>query len=76
MSTARNKNVKTAMAKQTVNDDFCFRTRYKSLKKANEALARYEEGIKNMDNWLYDNNMPIFLDTCVLLNLYMILISS
>lgn len=72
MSTARNKNVKTAMAKQTVNDDFCFRTRYKSLKKAKDALARYEEGIKNMDNWLYDNNMPIFLDTCVLLNLYMI----
>ena len=61
-----------AMAKQTINDEFCFRTRYKSLKKAKEALARYEEGIKNMDNWLYDNDMPIFLDTCVLLNLYMI----
>lgn len=60
------------MAKQTVNDEFCFRTRYKSLKKSKEALEKYEEGIKNMDNWLYDNNMPIFLDTCVLLNLYMI----
>lgn len=66
-------NVKgTAMAKQVVNDDFCFRTRYKSLKKSKEALAKYEEGIKSMDNWLYDDGMPIFLDTCVLLNLYMI----
>lgn len=68
----RIKPVKVAMAKQDINDLFCFKTRYKSLKKAKEALAKYEEGIKNMDNWLYDNNMPIFLDTCVLLNLYMI----
>lgn len=60
------------MAKHIINDELCFRTRYKSLKKAKEALSKYEEGIKNMDNWLYDNNMPIFLDTCVLLNLYMI----
>lgn len=69
----RNKVVKSiAMAKPAINDDFCFRTRYKSLKKAKEALARYEDGIKDMDTWLYDNNIPIFLDTCVLLNLYMI----
>ncbi len=69
----RNKVVKPiAMARPAINDDFCFRTRYKSLKKAKEALARYEDGIKDMDTWLYDNNMPIFLDTCVLLNLYMI----
>lgn len=69
----RNKVVKpTTMAKPTINEDFSFRTRYKSLRKAKEALARYEYGIKDMDGWLYDNNMPIFLDTCVLLNLYMI----
>ena len=69
---AQNKPLKPTMAKQFINDELCFRTRYKSLKKAKEALARYEDGIKNMDNWLYDNNMPIFLDACVLLNLYMI----
>lgn len=68
----RNKVTDTAMKKQIVNDDFCFRTRYKSLKKAKEALNRYEAGIKGMDNWLYEKDMPIFLDTCVLLNLYMI----
>lgn len=71
MATTRNK-INAAMAKQVVNDDFCFRTRYRSLKKSKEALAKYEEGIKSMDNWLYDSSMPIFLDTCVLLNLYMI----
>lgn len=68
----RNKVTKTTMAKQDINDNFCFRTRYKSLKKAKEALKCYEEGIQKMDDWLYDNKMPIFLDTCVLLNLYMI----
>lgn len=72
MAITRNKTKNAAMAKQIVSDDFCFRTRYRSLKKSKEALAKYEEGIKSMDNWLYDNNMPIFLDTCVLLNLYMI----
>ena len=72
MEAMRNNVKGMVMAKQDINDDFCFRTRYKSLKKSKEALAKYEEGIKNLENWLYDNHMPIFIDTSVLLNLYMI----
>lgn len=69
----RNKTVvKTSMAKQVVSENFCFKTRYKSLKNAKDALVHYSEGLKEKDNWLYDNKMPFFLDTCVLLNLYMI----
>ena len=60
------------MEKQQVNKAFSFRTRYRSLKKAKEALEHYNEGVKGMDDWLYDDKMPFFLDSCVLLNLYMI----
>lgn len=54
-----------------VSKDFCFRTRYKSVVKAKEALAKYTEGIAGKDAWLEEgSNFPFFLDTCVLLNLY------
>ena len=39
--------------------------------KANEALARYREGLRDKDKWLEEQStQPFFLDTCVLLNLY------
>lgn len=54
-----------------VGVDFTFRTRYSSIVAANTALQAYTKGIKSRDEWVYEENtMPIFLDTCVLLNLY------
>lgn len=54
-----------------VGADFTFRTRYSSIVAANTALQAYTKGIKSRDEWVYEENtMPIFLDTCVLLNLY------
>ena len=48
-----------------------FRTRYASIAAANTALRAYQTGIESRDEWVYEENtMPIFLDTCVLLNLY------
>lgn len=48
-----------------------FRTRYASIAAANTALRSYQTGIESRDEWVYEENtMPIFLDTCVLLNLY------
>lgn len=48
-----------------------FRTRYASIVAANTALQAYTKGIQSRDEWVYEENtMPIFLDTCVLLNLY------
>lgn len=56
---------------EKIGDTLCFRTRFRSLIKAKEALKIYEANINNMDDWLYeDSEMPIFMDTCVLLNLY------
>lgn len=55
----------------TIGDNFTFRTRYQSIANANVALQAYANGIKGRDEWVYEENkMPIFLDTCVLLNLY------
>lgn len=55
----------------TVGENFTFRTRYQSIANANVALQAYIEGIKGRDEWVYEESkMPIFLDTCVLLNLY------
>lgn len=54
-----------------VGEDLTFRTRYKSIASAHTALQAYATGIQNRDEWVYEENkMPIFLDTCVLLNLY------
>lgn len=54
-----------------VGADLTFRTRYASVVAANTALKAYTNGIQNRDEWVYEENtMPIFLDTCVLLNLY------
>lgn len=54
-----------------VGEDLTFRTRYASIVAANTALQAYTKGIQNRDEWVYEENtMPIFLDTCVLLNLY------
>lgn len=48
-----------------------FRTRYESIAKAHTALTNYSSGIERRDEWVYEENkMPIFIDTCVLLNLY------
>lgn len=55
----------------TIRDTFTFRTRYQSISSANTALQAYAKGIKHRDEWVYEENkMPVFLDTCVLLNLY------
>ena len=54
-----------------VGADLTFRTRYSSIGAANTALKAYAKGIESRDEWVYEENtMPIFLDTCVLLNLY------
>lgn len=54
-----------------VGADLTFRTRYASIVAANTALQTYTKGIQSRDEWVYEENtMPIFLDTCVLLNLY------
>lgn len=54
-----------------VGADLTFRTRYSSIEAANTALKSYAKGIESRDEWVYEENtMPIFLDTCVLLNLY------
>lgn len=54
-----------------VGKDLTFRTRYKSIESANAALKAYTTGIQDRDEWVdEENKMPIFLDTCVLLNLY------
>ena len=65
------------MSQLTSNDttmvgaDLTFRTRYASIAAANTALHTYAKGIQSRDEWVYEENtMPIFLDTCVLLNLY------
>lgn len=54
-----------------IGDNLSFRTRYHSIVSANIALQLYTTGIKKRDEWVDEGNkMPIFLDTCVLLNLY------
>ena len=54
-----------------VGKDLTFRTRYQSVASANTALKAYTTGIQERDEWVdEENKMPIFLDTCVLLNLY------
>ena len=54
-----------------IGETFTFRTRYQSISSANAALQAYAKGIRDRDEWVYEENkMPIFLDTCVLLNLY------
>ncbi|MBO7466796.1 MAG: hypothetical protein J6T94_03820 [Bacteroidaceae bacterium] len=62
---------KAASTPVQVGANFTFRTRYKSIVDANTALRKYAAGIEHRDEWVYEENkMPIFLDTCVLLNLY------
>lgn len=54
-----------------VGVDLTFRTRYASIIASHIALQTYAKGIQGRDEWVYEENtMPIFLDTCVLLNLY------
>lgn len=56
---------------KAISEEFCFRTRPKSVVKAKEALALYKKGILEKDRWLEEHSaQPFFLDTCVLLNLY------
>ena len=62
--------------KTTINEDFCFNYRGYSIKETQEAFMYYQQKKKDASEWLLQSDIPIFLDTNVLLDLYRISLSE
>lgn len=57
-----------------IDENLCFRGEGFSVECMQNALDSYQKNKKSIDEWLYHNDTPIFLDTNVLLNIYMAVI--
>lgn len=56
--------------KFTINADHCFHGTEFSAKEMQEALEEYHRRKKSHSDWLYNDNITIFVDANVLLNVY------
>ncbi len=54
-----------------ISEALCFHGEGFSIKCMHDALAAYKAGLKKPEDWLYHDDTPIFLDTNILLNVYM-----
>lgn len=59
-----------------IDESFCFKSSRFTIKETQEALAYYCKHRKDASEWLLHSEIPIFLDTNVLLNLYRISLSE
>ena len=62
--------------KTTINEDFCFKSGDYTIKETQEALTYYQQQKRDASEWLLQSDIPISLDTNVLLNLYRISLSE
>ena len=66
----KNNFVKKTGAENYVCENFCFSLADFNLKEASDALKYYESNKKDYREWLFNSNIPIFMDTNVLLDIY------
>lgn len=59
-----------------INEDHCFHGENFNIDIVHDALEAYNNKSKSVEEWMYKDDTPIFLDTNVILNIYMTAIPS
>lgn len=54
----------------SLSQEFCFKSNGKGICLVQQALDYYEKNKNSYDDWLFKSDIPIFLDTNILLDLY------